>query len=222
MNENKTITRKIYCFFSHATQVRVKCFFFSHATQVRIKCFFSLIPPRPESNAFFPCHPCQSQLLFSLMPPMSVNCFFLALMPPMSKSIAFSLSCHPCQSQLLFYHATHVRVSCFFSHATQVKVNKTYHGNNLCGLCGNGNSDPTDDFRDRRGAIVDTADHFLRSWHVRGACQTAAPGPRSTELVAACRPGSSEAVRAESRCRGFFHRELSACASRVDVMPYVR
>ena len=211
MNENKTIARKIYCFFSHATQVRVKCFFFSHATQVRIKCFF-----------------------FSHATQARVKCFFF-LMPPMSKSIAFfSNATHV--SQLLFFcsHATHVnqllfslmppmsKVSCFFSHATQVKVNKTYHGNNLCGLCGNGNSDPTDDFRDRRGAIVDTADHFLRSWHVRGACQTAAPGPRSTELVAACRPGSSEAVRAESRCRGFFHRELSACASRVDVMPYVR
>ena len=101
----------------------------------------------------------------------------------------------------------------------QVTVSET-HKNNLCGLCGNHNGDPTDDFRDKRGAVVSGAAAFLQAWRVRGVCHRP-KGPRSSDLVAACRPGSAGAVRAERFCGGFFHKEFSVCASRIDITPYI-
>ena len=93
------------------------------------------------------------------------------------------------------------------------------HRSNLCGLCGDNNGDPGDDFRDKRGrVVVGGAERFVEAWRVRGVCQRR-QGPVSSQLAASCRPGSPGAVRAEGLCAGFFHQELGA--SRVDVTPYI-
>lgn len=86
--------------------------------------------------------------------------------------------------------STHIGVKVLWDGISfiEVSVPTAYRGK-LCGLCGNFNSLPKDDFTTRRGRVLQDSHAFGQSWAVgsKKSCTRARPGPN---------------VDRERRCRG--------------------
>ena len=108
-----------------------------------------------------------------------------------------------------------VRVSWDGSYRVDVTVSASWRGN-LCGLCGNYNGDPNDDFQNPNGSIISSANDFGLSWvvdnDVGDSCSGLAPLTQcSTDVM-------NEAQR---RCAVLREEHFIACNDIVDPTTFI-
>ena len=108
-----------------------------------------------------------------------------------------------------------VRISWDGSYRVDLTVSTRWRGN-LCGLCGNYNGDPTDDFQNPNGIVVSSADEFGLSWVVNnngsGSCLGLAPLiPCSTDVM----------DEAQRRCAVLREEHFRACNAIVDPTTFI-
>lgn len=114
----------------------------------------------------------------------------------------------------------HVQVLYDCSHQLHVTIASVYRGT-VCGLCGNFNGDPSDDFQTPAGTVVSNAIAFGESWSLRresescwhdchGACQP-------------CRPSLAKKYETEFYC-GLIttNGSFTPCHSRVNPATFFR
>ena len=107
-----------------------------------------------------------------------------------------------------------VRVSWDGLYNVDVTVSTRWRGN-LCGLCGDYNGDPNNDFRMPNFLLADDANEFGTSWqlisNISRVCIPPDTTPCPTEL----------SVDAQSRCAILREDAFSACHSMVDPQPFI-
>ncbi|EDO33061.1 predicted protein, partial [Nematostella vectensis] len=85
----------------------------------------------------------------------------------------------------------------------EVHVSHRYRGN-TCGLCGNFNGVPSDDFMMKNGRYARSDREFGKSWslggHRRRPCLQRAPSPPIAEPISKCRRSALHHWRARKRC----------------------
>ncbi|XP_014669828.1 PREDICTED: BMP-binding endothelial regulator protein-like [Priapulus caudatus] len=90
----------------------------------------------------------------------------------------------------------------------------------LCGLCGNYNGNPDDDFTNKRGKLLEDKERFGNSWKVGGAkmCKL----PKKNHLVPPCLDSFEARVRAMRECNVLKRRVFSPCFNVVDPREYYK
>ena len=108
-----------------------------------------------------------------------------------------------------------IRVSWDGLYRAEVTVSTRWRGN-LCGLCGNYNGDPNDDFQTPDGSVVSSANDFGLSWvvdnDVGDSCSGLAPLPQCSTAV------MDEARR---RCAVLREEHFNACNDIVDPTTFI-
>uniref|UniRef100_UPI00398EC30B zonadhesin, like n=1 Tax=Pristiophorus japonicus TaxID=55135 RepID=UPI00398EC30B len=104
------------------------------------------------------------------------------------------------------------------NHHADVTVPSDYAGE-LCGLCGDYNGIPGDDFRTPEGRLVKGANDFGNSWNVAENCTLT-----NTEVTPQCSEDQREAYEGPSYCGKLLHRfgPFAACHYKIDPMSYFR
>ncbi|XP_041034737.1 IgGFc-binding protein-like isoform X2 [Carcharodon carcharias] len=103
-------------------------------------------------------------------------------------------------------------------HHAEVKVQSSY-GGELCGLCGDYNGIPDDDFRTPEGQVVKGVNDFGNSWNVQQNCTK----PNS-EVSPNCTKGEQEAYEGPSYCGILLdlYGPFSSCHFKIDPMAFFR
>ena len=91
--------------------------------------------------------------------------------------------------------------------------------NELCGLCGTYNGNPTDDLRRRDGALTTSLDDFGDSWLVPGSCQ--AVGKRQAPGIVGCTGDPAVTQAGQNRCRILSEGVFRACNGVIDPTPFI-
>lgn len=107
-----------------------------------------------------------------------------------------------------------VRVSWDGQYHVGVTVSTRWRGN-LCGLCGNYNGDPNDDFQMPNNSLADNANEFGSSWQLVSNISRVCIPPDTTSC-----PVELSTV-AQSRCALLRGDTFSACNSVVDPQPFI-
>ena len=95
----------------------------------------------------------------------------------------------------------------------EVTVSTSWSGR-LCGLCGNYNGDPNDDFTTPNGTLVNLPDDFGFSWLSGGSreeCSLVSPGLCPADVMA----------DAQMKCNQMQSAPFSVCNSLIDANPYI-
>lgn len=107
------------------------------------------------------------------------------------------------------------------------------HKGKVCGLCGNFNSDASDDQRSRKGQKVDDMDRFIDSWTIgrRGICaiprsssvpSTTPSGPTYSVRSDACSLDWKKKVRAMTACNKLKALSFTACHRSVPIASFYK
>ena len=108
-----------------------------------------------------------------------------------------------------------VRVSWDGFYRVDVTVSTRWRGN-LCGLCGNYNGDPNDDFQNPNGSLESSANDFGLSWVVGNSTDDRCSG------LAPLIPCSTDVMdEAHRRCGVLREEHFSACNSIVDPTTFI-
>ena len=93
-----------------------------------------------------------------------------------------------------------------------VKASSVWKGL-LCGLCGNYNGDPSDDFQTPNGTVATSPDDFGSKWIKRPEdCYLPEPPPKCSETVMA---------EANSRCSVLQQGMFTVCNNTINPIPYI-
>ena len=107
-----------------------------------------------------------------------------------------------------------VRVSWDGLYRVEVTVSTSWRGR-LCGLCGNYNDDPDDDFQTRNGTLETSPDAFGLSWVINdtqsGCGGLVIPDPCPADVM----------EQAQTRCSELQSDRFASCNSQVDPAPFV-
>jgi len=107
-----------------------------------------------------------------------------------------------------------VRVSWDGLYRVEVTVSTSWRGR-VCGLCGNYNGDPTDDFQTRNGTLESSPDAFGLNWVVNDT-QSGCGGLLTPDQCSA-----DVMTQAQTRCAELQRNAFASCNSQVDPAPYV-
>ncbi|XP_078389852.1 IgGFc-binding protein-like [Cetorhinus maximus] len=104
------------------------------------------------------------------------------------------------------------------SHHADVRVPSDY-GGEMCGLCGDYNGIPGDDFRTPKGRVARDANDFGNSWNVAENCTST-----DTEVRPQCTEGEREAYEGTSYCGVLLdqHGPFASCHYKIDPMAFFR
>ncbi|KAM3829807.1 IgGFc-binding protein isoform 3-T5 [Vipera latastei] len=115
----------------------------------------------------------------------------------------------------------HLRVFYDWNHLLRVTTSSIFYGS-LCGLCGNYNKDPGDDFQTPAGTKAPDANAFGKSWKVdagdQDTCWDDCHGP-----CVPCQPDQAQKYQAEQYCGLIIKASggpFSSCHSKVDSQFY--
>ncbi|XP_067933766.1 BMP-binding endothelial regulator protein-like [Watersipora subatra] len=92
---------------------------------------------------------------------------------------------------------------------------------NTCGMCGNFNGDPKDDFMGKDGTLFTSAIDFAKSWQ-HGRQSTCQVGVTQQEVQARCQDNFSKWQRAHQECSILKSRALKECRKTIDVEAYYK
>jgi hypothetical protein len=113
---------------------------------------------------------------------------------------------------------THIGVKVLWDGNSFLEVSApAFYKGRLCGLCGNFNLSPHDDFTTRRGRLVRVADKFGTSWRVGGKKACARPDEQLQ-----CQHQPSHKSRENTRRCNLLQKVFSACHRRLNVMNYLK
>ncbi|XP_072904906.1 IgGFc-binding protein-like isoform X2 [Hemitrygon akajei] len=103
-------------------------------------------------------------------------------------------------------------------HHVDVKVSSDYSGQ-LCGLCGDYNGIPSDDFRTPEGQVVKGVNDFGNSWNVDQNCTST-----DTEVTPQCSETEREKYEGPSYCGILLDRfgPFAACHYKIDPMAFFK
>ncbi|CAL1272678.1 unnamed protein product [Larinioides sclopetarius] len=94
----------------------------------------------------------------------------------------------------------------------------SYFKDHLCGLCGNYNGDPKDDFKTKNGRLVNTAEDFGNSWRVGKMKRCVMSQPSAPNIR---RKWNNEVhVRAMRECNVLKSPIFKPCHRKVSAVPY--
>jgi len=108
-----------------------------------------------------------------------------------------------------------VRVSWDGLYRVEVTVSTSWRGR-LCGLCGNYNGDPDDDFTTPGGIMVSSPDIFGSSWVIENSTTENCNG-----LLAPNNCPASVMEEAQTRCGILMGYEFNQCNAHVDPISYI-
>ena len=107
-------------------------------------------------------------------------------------------------------------IEVFFDGRYRVTVKASSAWNDLlCGLCGNYNGDPSDDFQTANGTLITSADDFGSEWSI----STGREGCGNLNILPQC--SSTIMAEAESRCTMMREGEFAACNNIVDPVSFI-
>ena len=118
----------------------------------------------------------------------------------------------------VFLHTIGIRVTWDGRSRIDVTVS-TKLINDLCGLCGTYNGDPSDDLQKQDGTAATTTTEFGDSWLVAGSCTNV--GKRDAQGTANCSVDPEIIQEGQNRCSVLTGEVFSSCNSVVDPTQFI-
>ena len=118
----------------------------------------------------------------------------------------------------VFLNTIEIRASWDGESRIEVTVSTSLQ-NELCGLCGTYNGNPTDDLWRRDGALTTSLDDFGDSWLVPGSCQ--AVGKQQAPGIVGCTGDPAVTQAGQNRCKVLSEEVYRACNGVIDPTPFI-